>query len=705
MQTWLKAARRCALAILAGGALVATLVQAQPLTAASGTTSTTSAAPTPTPTPVPAGLVTVREAAAQLPPAAFYANPAIEKASLSPSGRWLALQTAAGGGRSAVAIFDTVAWKPAGVAARFSDADIGEFHWVNDDRLVLSIEDRNRGGGDQRWWPGLWSVNRDGSDLRLLVEPSASLITSMRRIGREPLPFNHELLHVPGNGGQEVIVGEFKFNGAYELVEIIAKRLNIETGRAHTLASGAPDNVRRWLFDAAGEPRLVTTRKQGRGAYHWRDMTTGRWRVLAEFDVLNPPYLPRWVGAEGSLYVSVSSGAEGTLVLKTLDMATGQPQADALVSTPGFDFTGHALAETSGGRTLGIRTVTDAETTVWFDERLKALQAEADKRWPGLINRLNCRRCDSPDMAVLMVSFSDLEPGQYWVYRAATREWRPLGERRPGISARLMGMTDLVRVRARDGLPLPVWITRPAGAAKGPLPTVVLVHGGPWVRGRDWAWSDDAQFLASRGYLVIEPEFRGSAGYGQRLYRAGFKQYGRAMQDDLVDVQAWAVQKGLTDPDRVCIAGASYGGYAALMGLARDPSLYRCGVAWVAVTDPRLLFQWSRVSDISTEARLHTLPELLGDPVADKAMLESVTPVLLAERIHAPLFMAFGADDRRVPLVHGQRMREALMAAGRPPEEWVVYTGEGHGWFKLETRLDFARRLEAFLARHLAPPR
>jgi acetyl esterase/lipase len=224
-------------------------------------------------------------------------------------------------------------------------------------------------------------------------------------------------------------------------------------------------------------------------------------------------------------------------------------------------------------------------------------------------------------------------------------------------------MPDLLFRLGADGLPLPVWITRPAGAAKGPLPTVVLVHGGPWVRGRQWAWSDDAQFLASRGYLVIEPEFRGSTGYGSRLHRAGFRQWGRAMQDDLVDVQAWAVQKGLTDPARVCIAGASYGGYAALMGLARDASLYRCGVAWVAVTDPRLLFQWSFVSDVGTETRLHTLPELLGDPVADKAMLESVTPVLLADRIRAPLFMAFGADDRRVPLVHGQRMREALVEA------------------------------------------
>lgn len=134
-----------------------------------------------------------------------------------------------------------------------------------------------------------------------------------------------------------------------------------------------------------------------------------------------------------------------------------------------------------------------------------------------------------------------------------------------------MATLDFERIRARDGMEIPVWLTLPPGPRDKPRPAVVLVHGGPWVRGRVWAWDSDSQFLASRGYVVIEPEFRGSTGYGARLYRGGLKQWGRAMQDDVADALAWAVAKGHVDPARVCIAGASYGGYATLMGLVRDP--------------------------------------------------------------------------------------------------------------------------------------
>jgi dipeptidyl aminopeptidase/acylaminoacyl peptidase len=229
---------------------------------------------------------------------------------------------------------------------------------------------------------------------------------------------------------------------------------------------------------------------------------------------------------------------------------------------------------------------------------------------------------------------------------------------------------------------------------------VVLVHGGPWSRSGAWGWRAEAQFLASRGWVVIEPQFRGSTGYGRAHLEAGWRQWGRAMQDDLADAVGWAVARGWVDPKRVCIAGGSYGGYAALMGLVRDPQLYRCGAAWMAVTDPRLLFRWSFGVDVSDEVRQYGLPTLIGDPVADAARLAEVAPVEQAGRIAAPLLLAFGGNDRRVPIEHGERMRAALRAAGHEPE-YVVYAEEGHGWLKLDNRLDFYRRLERFLAEHL----
>jgi dipeptidyl aminopeptidase/acylaminoacyl peptidase len=286
------------------------------------------------------------------------------------------------------------------------------------------------------------------------------------------------------------------------------------------------------------------------------------------------------------------------------------------------------------------------------------------------------------------------------LYRPAEDRWERVAQLRKDIDPAAMGTLDLHRIVARDGLPLPVWVTLPQPKPTAPAPAVVLVHGGPWMRGVSWSWRAESQFLASRGWVVIEPEFRGSTGFGRRHFEAGWKQWGRAMQDDVADAVEWAITKGLVDRKRVCIAGGSYGGYAALMGLIRDPQLYRCGVAWAAVTDPRLLFRWSFGADLSDEARQFGLPVLIGDPVADAAKLAEVAPVEHAAKITAPLLLVFGGNDRRVPLEHGSRMREALRAAGRDPQ-YVVYAEEGHGWLRLENQLDFYRRVERFLAEQL----
>jgi len=644
------------------------------------------------------GLVAAQE---PIPAEAFYKEPVIERALLSPSGRWLAMTSGFGGTRVGLAVFDLKEWKPLAMAARYGDADIDDFEWVNDEHLVFDVVDRTRGGGDQRWWPGLFSVRRDGSGLYQLVKLDRPFIVGERRTGREPLDPWHRLLHVPRGGGDEVIVGEYEYDGGGEFRGIKAKRLNVTNLRTRNLSLGVPENVWHWLFDPDGEPRMLLTRHQGRVTLHWRAPGSEAWKPITDWEAFKAPFLPRFIDSDGTLYVTTADGRDGTAVLRRFDFATGRPSKDVVVSTPGFDFEGGIVSETRGGRALGVRVTTDAETTVWFEPRLTALQKEADARFPGRVNRLSCRQCGSPEMITLNVSWSDQDPGQVWVHTAADG-WRKVGERRPDIDPRRMAITDFTRIKARDGLEIPLWITRPAGASPQPRAAVVLVHGGPWVRGRRWEWDGDAQFLASRGYVVIEPEFRGSTGYGNRLYRAGWKQWGQAMQDDLVDALEWTVAKGWVDPKRVCIAGASYGGYATLMGLARHGDRFRCGVAWAGVTDPRLMFRWRADYDVDSEHREHSYPKLVGDPEADKAMLDANTPVLLADRIKAPLLLAYGSEDRRVPPVHGTRMRDALTAAGRPPE-WVLYPGEGHGWLKLETRLDFARRLEQFLAKHLAP--
>jgi dipeptidyl aminopeptidase/acylaminoacyl peptidase len=267
-----------------------------------------------------------------------------------------------------------------------------------------------------------------------------------------------------------------------------------------------------------------------------------------------------------------------------------------------------------------------------------------------------------------------------------------------------MAHKKMVRYKARDGLEIPAWLTVPQGAGKN-LPLVVLVHGGPYLRGGDWSWDAESQFLASRGYAVLQPEFRGSTGFGLRHFNAGIKQWGLKMQDDIADGARWAVAQGYADSKRICIAGASYGGYATLMGLIKDPDLYKCGVDWMGVTDINLMYSpgWFTVTDTSEESKQYNMPVMIGDPEKDAEQLTATSPLQHAARLKQPLLMAYGGEDKRVPLKHGSKFYSAVKETN-PNVEWIEYEDEGHGWSLPKNRIDFWQRVEQFLDKQIGQP-
>jgi dipeptidyl aminopeptidase/acylaminoacyl peptidase len=272
-----------------------------------------------------------------------------------------------------------------------------------------------------------------------------------------------------------------------------------------------------------------------------------------------------------------------------------------------------------------------------------------------------------------------------------------------GLEPRRMARVELHRISARDGRDLPVWLTLPVSGPEGrAAPAVVLVHDEPWWRGGHWDWEPMAQFLASRGYLVVAPEFRGSTGYGQKHFEAGWKQWGLAMQDDVADALLWAQKQGLAS-DRACIAGAGYGGYSALIGLARHPQLYRCGVVWNGLIDPTAIVEG--VSYVyghrttSSGQRRYLMEKLIGD--ADAQSLKALSALNQTARIRAPLLLAHGSRNPVVPIDQAELLRDKLTKQGAAPE-WVAYPRDGHQWLELGSRLDWARRVEIFLQRHLA---
>ncbi len=637
-------------------------------------------------------LALVAPSGAAPPPAVAFFGPAdIDGAQLSPTGRWLALIAKGPSDRLGLRIIDlqdsaATHW----IQASETD-DVAWFQWVSDDWLVFSVRD-TKPVNHQLRGDGLMSVRRDGTVSRPLVARG----WQGAPIGA--LPATHSFLALGAPGTLEVLLQEVHWDVRGEFTYTQLKALDVSTGKFRRLEDGVP-KAYDWVVDAKGRPRAARIEEDGQVSLLWAD-AEGRWRSIGKGSVFDPPFEPAYVEGDDTLVVSVYN-AKGELELRRFNFAEGRPASEVLVATPGFDGGVQPLRERGSGRVLALTTTLDAFTTVWLDPAMQALQDRVDARWPGRVNIVRCQPCDKPKV-LLVYSYADNDPGQYLLFRPDQDRWQLLGAERDAIDPAMMGRKRFHRIRARDGMDLPMWVTQPAAAEAGkPLPAVVLVHGGPHVRGTSWQFDAEAQFLASRGYVVVEPEFRGSAGYGRAHYEAGFKQWGLKMQDDITDALRHAVAQGWVDPSRVCIMGASYGGYATLMGLIKDPEQYRCGVAFAAVSDPRFKYQF-HWSDSSVLARALYFPRMVGDLQKDAATLAAGSAVDQAERIRAPLLLVHGHDDARVPIDHGERMLAALRKH-RKPVEWVVYDHEGHGFRVLKNELDFYSRVEAFLARHLKP--
>jgi dipeptidyl aminopeptidase/acylaminoacyl peptidase len=297
-----------------------------------------------------------------------------------------------------------------------------------------------------------------------------------------------------------------------------------------------------------------------------------------------------------------------------------------------------------------------------------------------------------------IVAFEDAQgPRRYFSFDRTSLQGRFLFSDRPALDPASLAEVKPVRFAARDRLPLRGYLTRPIGAS-GAGPLVLRVHGGPWLRD-SWRLDPEVQWLANRGYSVLQVNFRGSSGYGRKFLNTGNRQWGKAMQNDLLDAVDWAVREGVADRTRVAIYGAGYGGYATLAAAAFSPVVFRCGVE---VAGPSNLVTYLRNAPAYLQARQARRKLRVGDPddEADKAMLESVSPLFSADKIRMPLLVAQGANDPRVKQVESEQIVAALEKNG-VPVVYALYPDEAHGFARPENEMDFHARAEAFLAQHL----
>lgn len=643
--------------------------------------------------------------APRLPIEAFFQPPAFAGAALSPDQNRVAVLINRPGERTKLAMTRLDDDSPTDLVAAVDQLDVTSIHWLNPRRLVFQAGQRH----ELRDTPiavGLWALDVDTGEVNQLISTRFNITageaptgTRVKQAVDKLLPWNWRLLRTLHDGSDDVMVTRYTWQETGEFSHEVLGRLNTRTGKLTLITENVPNHVAQWWVDGKGQPQACLTYEGAGFGVHLYDAETRRWKLwragLRNIDN-QPAPLGRLPG--GDLLVADHDKAESQGDIRVVQRLN--PQTDArqtLLSIPGYDWRGSAIFARDTGRLLGLRYEADAADTAWLDPDLKALQADIDKLLPATVNHISCWDC-SQARRVLVHAGSDRQPQIIYAFDRDSRQLKPLFRSRPNLKSADMAPREVLRIKTRDGLDMPVQVTRPLGAG-GARPTVVMVHGGPWSRGNHWFWEGTAQFLANRGYLVIEPEFRGSEGYGLRHANLGRRQWGQAMQDDVADAAKWAVDKGLADGKRICIAGASYGGYATLMGLIRHAEQFRCGFQWVGVTDLGAMFSRSR-TDI--ESLWETdLRQLIGDPERDAQIFIDYSPVRQAARLKRPLLMAYGAEDRRVEAQQGMDMKKALEAAGYQGLEWVVYPNEGHGWRSLETNKDFWSRVERFLDRHI----
>lgn len=611
-----------------------------------------------------------------IPLADFFKPHRLSWATLNPSGTHVAL-TVGGDGKERRAVVLELATLKITPVAYVEHYDIGWARWLNDRRLVLVGHSERKDDRNQDRAPLVFAVDANGDNFKRLGVYWRRL--SSERVGQS----------------DDVITESVKDERQASFLEL--KRLNTRTGADVELE--LPAWSTDYVLDSAGLPVAVVTEKDDKARLLVREGAAGSaWRELRQWDRFGPDALKlKGRAPDGGLYVAARQGRD-TLGLHLLDPQSNQFAPKPVIAVQGFDL--DAALKWHNDRLVGLDLTADARTSVWFSPAHKALQDAVDQKLPATTNLLQVpERGDSP--WVVVWSYSDRVVGRAYAYHRETGKLTALGASRPDLDPALMGTVDFIRYTARDGRSIPAYLTLPRGHdAKKPAPLIVWVHGGPFVRGTSWRWDAEVQFLASRGYAVLQPEFRGSDGFGQDHLQAGWQQWGLAMQNDLADGARWAIAQGYADPKRIAILGASYGGYAAMMGLVNDPDLYRCAVNMVGVTDLDLLITASW-SDISPVFKRFGAARLIGDPKADAARFQATSPLRQAHRIKAPVLMAYGQYDERVPRQHGERMRDALKAHN-DNVEFVLYDHEGHGWYWLETKLDFWTRVEKFLARHLA---
>ncbi|HNW72142.1 MAG: S9 family peptidase [Bacteroidales bacterium] len=549
------------------------------------------------------------------------------------------------------------------------DRDIAGYFWKNPNRIVF-LKDT---GGDENF--KLYGVDIDGSDLKCF--------TDFPKVRTEIID---DLYEFP----DELIIGLNKRNP--EVFDPF--RLNIVTGEMKQLAEN-PGNIQGWILDHDGKLRAAIAIVDGVNTqllYREKESDPFKPVLTTSFKESLTPLM--FTFDNKNVYATSNLGRDKSAVV-IFDIANGK-ELEVLYENKDYD-----VSDVTWSRTKKVLVCANYESwkqeRYFFDQEGKQIFDNIQKHLGNF--SFNITSLTKNEDKFMVRAYSDRSLGGYFVYDRAADQLQKVADIAPWLREDELAEMLPVEYTARDSTKIQGYLTLPVGYtmenAKD-LPVIVNPHGGPWARD-GWYFNPEIQFLANRGFAILQMNFRGSTGYGKAFWEKSFKQWGLTMQDDITDGTQWLIDKGIANPKKIALYGGSYGGYATLQGLVREPDLYAAGVDYVGVSN---LFTFMKTIPPYWKPMLDMMYEMVGNPQSDSAQFVSTSPALNSEKIKTPLFVAQGKNDPRVNIEESNQIVDALKKRGIVVE-YMVKDNEGHGFHNEENRFDFYRAMEKFLEKHL----
>jgi dipeptidyl aminopeptidase/acylaminoacyl peptidase len=467
-------------------------------------------------------------------------------------------------------------------------------------------------------------------------------------------------------------------------------RINVNDGKMEMIAEN-PGNISGWMTDHDGKLRIAITNDGVNTSILHRKLESDKFESIltTDFKVSVSPLF--FTFDNKNLYVASNRGQDKSGIFK-FDLINAK-EGKLIFEHDEVDVSGLMYSRKRKVLT-GVSYTVAKNEMIFFDTWREDIQEKLEEKLPGY--EVGITSFSKDETKAVVVSYSDKSRGTYYYYDVEKNKLTELGKASPWLNENHMAEMTPIKYTSRDGLTIHGYLTLPENSDGKNLPLVVNPHGGPWARDT-WGYNPQIQFLANRGFAVLQMNFRGSTGYGREFWEISFKEWGKSMQDDITDGVKWLIDEGIADPNRIAIYGASYGGYATLAGLAFTPDLYACGVDYVGVSN---IFTLLETLPPYWELGRQMMYEMIGNPETERDLLEAASPIFHVDSIRVPLFVAQGANDPRVKQSESDQIVEALKARG-VEVPYMLKEDEGHGFYNEENQFDFYREMEKFLNKHI----